>query len=201
VKSIKIIQEEVNHLNEFVRECLDFVRPVVQHRLVKLDINEVLSVIINMVYHMFEELSPKIKVTTEMSPHLPRVDGNYEEIKKVFLNIVKNAFEAMDGGGELIIRTQFKSDPAPGYIEAVFIDNGGGIKKENMKHLFRPFFGTKLRGTGLGLAVCHRIIVERHHGKILLESEEGRGTKVTVELPISQEYKPDEQGSSQEPGK
>ena len=66
----------------------------------------------------------------------------------------------------------------------VISDRGSGIRKEDMKHLFAPFFTTKLRGSGLGLAICHRIIVERHNGKINVESEEGRGTKVTIELPI-----------------
>jgi signal transduction histidine kinase len=90
----------------------------------------------------------------------------------------------MGEGGELSIKACFKSDPSPGYIEIVFIDNGSGIKKENIKHLFNPFFTTKFRGTGLGLAICRRIIVERHNGKVYIESEEGKGTKVTVALPI-----------------
>ena len=59
-----------------------------------------------------------------------------------------------------------------------------GIRREDKKHLFSPFFTTKLRGSGLGLAICHRIVVERHSGKMDVESEEGRGTKVIVELPI-----------------
>ena len=83
----------------------------------------------------------------------------------------------------LTIRACRKSD-SPTYIEIIFIDNGIGIKKENLSKLFNPFFTTKLRGTGLGLAICRRIIVERHHGKIYIESEENKGTTVTVELPI-----------------
>jgi signal transduction histidine kinase len=199
-KSIKIIQEEIDHLSEFVRECLDFVRPPAQHRLVKFDINEALPVVINIIHHMLEELSQKIRITTETSSQLPRLNGNYEEIKQAFLNIVKNAFEAMGDGGELTIMTRFKSDPSPGSIETVFIDNGCGIKKDDMKRLFHPFFSTKRRGSGLGLAICQRIIVERHHGKIHVESEEGQGTKVTVELPLSQEYESDVQVPPQKSG-
>ena len=199
-KSIKIIQEEIDHLSEFVRECLDFVRPAVQHRYVTFDINEVIPVIMNIIHHMFEDLSPKIRVTMEMNSPLPKVSGNYEEIKQAFLNLVKNAFEAMDDGGELIIKTQFKSNPSPGTIETVFIDSGCGVKKEDMKSLFHPFFSTKRRGSGLGLAVCQRIIVERHHGKIHVESEEGRGTKVTVELPLRQEPPSERQTMPQKPG-
>lgn len=181
-KSVKIIQEEVHHLNEFVQECLNFVRPPTKSHFLEVEINEVIASVINMISHMFEELSKKIKITTELYPHLPKVFANYDEIKQAFLNIVKNSFEAMCEGGELIIRTRY---PHPGWVEIVFADKGSGIKKENMEKLFAPFFTTKLRGTGLGMAICQRIIVERHHGKIHVVSEEGNGTTITIELPVS----------------
>lgn len=135
-KSIKIIQEEVHHLNEFVQECLDFVRPPTKSHFIEVEINEIISVVINIMSHMFEELYKKIRITTDMDPQLPKVYANYEEIKKAFLNIVKNSFEAIGEGGGLIIKAGLKSDPYPRYIEIVFIDNGMGIKKENMKSLF-----------------------------------------------------------------
>ena len=185
-KSVQIIQEEVYHLNEFVRECLDFVRPPAKSRFVEIDINEIIPVIVNITFHIFEELSEKIKINTETEPTLPKVYANYEEIKQVFLNIAKNGVEAMSEGGELKIKTSFTPDPYPGFVEVIFIDNGSGVKKEKMKNLFQPFFTTKIRGTGLGLAICRRIITDRHHGKIHIESEEGKGTKVTVELPCGQ---------------
>jgi signal transduction histidine kinase len=185
-QSIKIIEEEVNHLNEFVQECLDFVRPPTKSQFIEVEINQVISVVINMISHIYGELIKKIRITTEIVPQLPKVYANYEEIKMAFLNIVKNGVEAMEEGGELIIKACFKSDPSAGYIEIVFIDNGSGIKKENIKYLFTPFFTTKLRGTGLGLAICRKIIVERHNGKVYIESEEGKGTKVTVALPIGE---------------
>ena len=185
-KSVKIIQEEVQHLSGFVQECLDFIRPPVKSRFIKVDLNEVISVVINILFHIFEELSRKIKIRQDLQQKLPKVWVNYEEMKQVFLNIVKNSFEAMNEGGELIIRTHSKAEPAPGWVEVVFTDNGPGIKKENLSSLFQPFFTTKPRGTGLGLAICHRIIAERHNGKIFIESEEGKGTIVKVELPKTQ---------------
>lgn len=185
-QSIKIVQEEVQHLNDFVQECLDFVRPPRRGRFIDVEINDVISVVINMMSHMFEELTGKMRITMDLAPKLPKVQANYEEIKQAFLNILKNSFEAMEGkGGELIVKTSFKSDPDPGHIEIVFIDHGLGIKKENLQYLFSPFFTTKLRGTGLGLAICRRIIMERHNGTIHVESEEGKGTAVTVELPVA----------------
>jgi signal transduction histidine kinase len=184
-QSIRVIQEEVHHLNEFVQECLDFVRPPSKSRLVEVDINELVSFIVNTTPHMFEELSGKIKVNTDLAPTLPKIRANYEEIKQAFLNIVRNGFEAMDEEGELFIKTSLKSDPDSGWVQIVFIDDGSGIKDENLQFLFHPFFTTKPRGTGLGLAICRRIIVERHNGKIHIGSAEGQGTTVTVELPVS----------------
>jgi signal transduction histidine kinase len=184
-QSIRVIQEEVHHLNEFVQECLDFVRPPSKSRLVEVDINELVSFIVNTMPHMFEELSGTIKVTTNLAATLPKIRANYEEIKQAFLNIVRNGFEAMDENGEFIIKTSFKSDPDFGRVQIVFSDDGSGIKDENLQFLFHPFFTTKPRGTGLGLAICRRIIVERHNGKIHIESAEGKGTTVTLELPVS----------------
>jgi len=185
-QSIKIINEEVQHLNEFVQECLNFVRPPNIVRLIEVEINEVISVVMNIISHMFESESKKIRIVTEMDSHLPKIYVNYEEIKQAFINIVKNAFEAMPEGGEFTIKTCRKS-AASKYIEIIFIDNGIGIKKENLGKLFSPFFTTKLGGTGLGLAICRRIIIERHHGKISIESGERKGTTIKIELPIGRQ--------------
>src|SRR4030042_2349128 len=140
-QSFKIINEEVQHLNEFVQECLNFVRPPNIVRLIEVDINEVISVVVNIISHMFESEYNKIRISTEMDPHLPKISVNYEEIKQAFINIVKNAFEAMPEGGELTIKTRCKSD-SPKQIEITFRDNGTGIKKENLSKLFSPFFTT-----------------------------------------------------------
>ncbi len=182
-RAVGIIKEEVGHLNGFVQECLDFVRPPVKSRLTEVDVNEVAGVVINVVFYMFEDLSKKIQLTKDFDRNLPRITANYEELKRAFLNILKNSFEAIRENGEIHVQTKFISDPAPGAVEISFSDNGAGIRKENLKNLFTPFFTTKLRGTGLGLAICHRIIAERHGGKISIESEEGNGATVTVQLP------------------
>ena len=152
-------------------------------RIAEVEINEVISAVMNIISHMFESESRKIRIEMDMHPELPKIYVNYEEIKQAFLNIVKNAFEAMPDGGQFTIRTRDKSGP-PKFIEVTFSDNGIGIKKENLSKLSNPFFTTKLRGTGLGLAICHRIINERHGGKIHIESEENKGTTIRVELPV-----------------
>src|SRR4030066_1870889 len=189
-QSVKVIQEEVQHLNEFVQECLDFVRPPSESRFVEIDVNEVISFIVNTMPHRFEALSQKITVTTELASRLPKFFGNYEEIKQALLNIVRNGLEAMDEGGELIIQTSLQLEPKPGWVRVALVDHGLGMKEENLQFLFHPFFTTKPRGTGLGLAICKRVIVERHHGKIQIESLEGKGTTVAGELPIERRSRP-----------
>jgi signal transduction histidine kinase len=189
-RSVKIIQEEVQHLNDFVQECLDFVRPLTRSRFMEVEINEVLSVAINIVSHMFDELSKKIRIHLDTDPGLPKVYANYEEIKRAFLNILKNGFEAMENGGEITIKTEHNPGSFPGTVEILFTDTGAGIKEEKLKNLFSPFFTTKPRGTGLGLAICRRIISERHNGKIDVESKEGKGTTVKVELPTGPPKEP-----------
>jgi len=183
-RSVKIIQEEVQHLNDFVQECLHFVRPLTKSRFVETEINEVISVVLNIISHMFEERSARIKIRTDLDPQLPKVYANYEEMKGAFLNILKNSFEAIEENGEITIKTIFQASPYPGAVEVLFTDNGTGINKENLKYLFSPFYTTKVRGTGLGLAICRRIVVDRHKGKIQVESEEGKGTTIRIQLPL-----------------
>ena len=183
-RSVKIIQEEVQHLSDFVQECLDFVRPLTKSRFIEVEMNEVISVAINIISHMYEDRSRKIRIHTDLDPQLPKVYANYEEMKSAFLNILKNGFEAIEENGKITIRTSFNSNSQSGTVEILFTDDGMGIKKENVNDLFSPFYTTKVRGTGLGLAICRRIIVERHKGKIQVTSEGGKGTTVKVELPM-----------------
>jgi signal transduction histidine kinase len=184
-RSVQIIKEEVHHLTDFVQECLDFVRPVNRRVFTEININELLAVVLNIAHHIFAEDGHKIKVTTDFTPGLPAIQANYDELKQAFLNIVKNNFEAMlEQGGELQVISKGHPDPEPGWVEVRLIDQGPGINAENVRNIFVPFFTTKLKGTGLGLPICHRIIVERHGGRIDVESEEGQGTRIAVHLPV-----------------
>jgi signal transduction histidine kinase len=181
-QSIKIISEEVDHLNNFVQECLNFVRPPNVVRITRIDPGEVISAVVGLISQMFPSESGNIRINVRIDPELPKVYANYEEIKQAFLNIVKNGFEAMPNGGELSIEA-FPSSGSPGNIDILFRDQGTGMKKDVLHSLFNPFFTTKPRGNGLGMALCRRIVVERHQGKIHVESEENKGTTVKVELP------------------
>jgi two-component system NtrC family sensor kinase len=106
------------------------------------------------------------------------VDG--DQMRQVAINLILNAGAAMQGDGVLTVRTMLDGE---GYVKMVFSDTGAGIAGEYLEKIFEPFFTTKEKGTGLGLAITKQI-VEQHQGKIAIESEVGKGTTVSVRLPV-----------------
>jgi signal transduction histidine kinase len=118
----------------------------------------------------------QIQVKSPDCPVLVEADG--ELILQVFLNVILNAIEALEPGGRLTVQLRLRNRKA----EAVFSDSGCGVSSEDLQRLFNPFFTTKEKKLGLGLAVSHRI-VDAHHGLIQVKSQPGRGTVVTVALP------------------
>ena len=131
-------------------------------------------------------LKPKlggITIHKELDKSLPRIPGYPAELNQVWTNLIDNARDAMDGSGTLTIRTRREDDCAVVEIE----DTGPGIAPEVRKRIFEPFFTTKPvgHGTGLGLDVSFRVVVNRHHGDLRVESEPGR-TVFTVVLPMTE---------------
>ncbi|MGC1402897.1 MAG: ATP-binding protein [Thermodesulfobacteriota bacterium] len=187
IQSLRIIREEVQYLSGFVQKCLDFIRPLNKNFWIEIDLNELILQCVKMITYMYQEAIGAIKIDTHFDPYLPKVYANYEEIKEALLNLLKNSIEAMDQSPskELTIKMVNKTHHDSGWVDIIIGDNGSGIKKENINNLGIPFFTTKLRGTGLGLAICHKIIVDRHKGKMMIESEEGKGTTITLRLPVN----------------
>jgi two-component system NtrC family sensor kinase len=130
-----------------------------------------------------------IAIVRELDPALPSVVIDPSQMQQVFMNMLINAAEAMDGGGVLTISTQY--DRAARAIAVRFADTGHGISKENLERIFDPFFTTKEvgHGTGLGLAISYGIVKE-HHGSIAVDSEVGAGTTFTVRIPRRTEEGP-----------
>jgi len=131
-------------------------------------------------------LKPKLSGITihkELDKTLPRIPGYPAELNQVWTNLIDNARDAMDGSGTLTIRTRREDDCAVVEIE----DSGPGIAPEVRKRIFEPFFTTKPvgHGTGLGLDVSFRVVVNRHHGDLRVASEPGR-TVFTVVLPMTE---------------
>ncbi|NPV87836.1 MAG: PAS domain S-box protein [Anaerolineae bacterium] len=139
------------------------------------------------------------ELETDLDPNLPLVWCRIDEINQVVLNMIVNASQAIqevlpkDGGqkGSIRIATRCKDDR----VQIVIADSGAGIPEDIRSRIFDPFFTTKGvgRGTGQGLALAHSIIVQKHHGRILVDSQVGRGTTFTIELPIGSQ----EEGESE----
>ena len=147
------------------------------------DLNKVILDTLSLLEHQFK--TAQILVDTHLDEELPPIQGNPGKLQQVFLNLLLNAKEAMPGGGQLRISTQFN-----GHVEASIADSGAGIAPEHLKRIYDPFFTTKAmpkpgerRGTGLGLAVSYGIIQE-HAGKIHVESAIGAGTTFHLEFPL-----------------
>ncbi|RLQ90619.1 ATP-binding protein [Falsibacillus albus] len=141
--------------------------------------------VLNQVMVLMEAEANMQGVELVLNNHLEEVVfimADQNQLKQVFINIIKNSLEAVKIEGEVEINVERNSAE----VTISIVDNGIGIEKARMSTLGEPFYSTKEKGTGLGLAVCFKII-ERHQGNIHIESEKGAGTKVTVVLPIMQE--------------
>lgn len=166
----------LNRIAGIIRSLLDFAQissPVFNR---PIDINKAIEDSLLMTSHHI--LSNNIKVVKRLNPQLPLARDN--GLKLAFINIIKNACDAMAGGGTIKVSTGMKN----GHIEVRFRDTGCGIPEEIHKKIFEPFFTTKElgKGSGLGLAICYDII-QRHNGKIFLEKTKGKGASFVIELP------------------
>ena len=150
-----------------------------QAPLLEVDVHEGLE---NTLVIMQHKLKKGVTVKREYSPNLPRIEAYASELNQVWTNIIDNAVDAMNGRGEIKLRT-YEEDHR---VIVEITDNGPGIPQEIQSRIFEPFFTTKApgHGTGLGLHISHDIIANRHHGQLLVESKPGE-TKFRVILPVN----------------
>ncbi len=177
---LDLIGGESRRCGEIVRNLLTFSRTAPMN-VQTTDINSVVDRAIRLVHHQLEMTG--IELQLEVDDSLPAVPCDSAQIEQVLLALIMNAIDAMPHGGNLWIRT---SMPADGdRVEIEVRDDGSGISPEVLPHLFEPFQTTKEQGhgVGLGLAISHSI-VERHQGRIEVESELGKGTTFKVILPV-----------------
>jgi len=132
-----------------------------------------------------------VKVEERLDPDLPDLTGSEDRLQQVFMNLISNAAEAIEASrGERVLTIQTQPLPEKECVSISFSDTGVGIPPENLPKLFEPFFSTKKKGkgVGLGLSVAYGIIQE-HGGSIQVQSEVGRGTTFTIELPLKTNQK------------
>lgn len=179
-KYIHEIKRESKRCKKIVQDLLSYARTP-KPALEPTDLNEVLTQIIDFAANHTD--MHHVSVERDLTPQLPLVMADGDQLRQVAINLILNAGAAMERGGVLKVSTGLDDG---GWVVITFADNGAGIPEEHLDRIFEPFFTTKPRGTGLGLAIT-RQIVEQHHGRIALESEVGRGTTITVRLPVQQE--------------
>ncbi len=172
-----LLKSEISRLNRTLDSMLTYTR--MKLVLDECTVTAEISRIMNLLYAQAEKNSVRINLFFKEDIVI-RVDC--DKMRQVFINLILNAIEAMEHGGKLdILFTHTDNN----YVEIVFKDTGPGIPPEHIQSLFRPFFTTRKNGTGLGLAISKRI-VEEHKGKLLVQSEPGKGTVFTVRLPWNQ---------------
>ncbi len=197
-QSVATIVEQIESLRRIAVEFSQFAR-MPERRLEMADVNAILEESIK----QYEQTAgEKVEIRKMLDRAIPTLRLDRDEIRRVFLNLIENAMQAMPGGGTLTVRTSrswgskvattkaFRissrppgSEPLRASIEVSFTDTGLGIDPENSDKLFEPNFSTKTQGSGLGLAICKNII-DGYAGEIVIESTPGEGTIVSVRLPL-----------------
>jgi len=173
--SIQVCQDEVKRLDGIISNFLDAIRPRPPD-LAETNLADVLGEVL--AFQQRELADRGITVEAETPAALPPVMADRSQLKQVFFNLIKNATEAMVPGGRLRIAARTDDDS----VFLAFGDSGAGIRPEDLVRLFQPYYTTKPGGHGLGLMIVQRIMRE-HGGHVGLESKEGVGTVVTLQLP------------------
>lgn len=179
MKEVERVEKILNHILTYTHE-----EPIV---LKELDLREVMEESLSM---MAEELrSEHLQLFKEFSEHLPKVKGDYYQLKQAFFNLISNAYEAMNGRGRLTIRIHpFFRNGTPS-VRVEVEDTGAGIPPESLHHIFNPFYSTKENRLGLGLPILHRVMAF-HQGQIEVHNRPGKGVMFLLTFPAQEEKQP-----------
>jgi signal transduction histidine kinase len=174
--SLKTISFHINRISEILKQLSGFSKmPIGEPR--QCQINEIIESSINLI--QYDKKAKEIDIIEKLSPSLPEVSIDCNQLSQVFVNLILNAIDAMPNGGELTVKSFVKRNN----IVIQFKDQGLGIPKENLIKIFDPFYTTKEKGTGLGLAVSYNI-VKKMNGTLTVESEVNKGSTFTITIPI-----------------
>lgn len=170
---VETISAEVNRANDVVTDMLDFARinsPALCPVILRDVIDECLST---------ADGPANVEIVTDYQRGMPKVMADVDQVRRVFMNLITNAYEAMSTGGRLSISTK----SCDKYAQIRFEDTGVGISDDDFGKIFDPLFTTKVKGTGLGLAICHQVM-EKHGGSIDASKNPHVGATFTLKLPL-----------------
>ena|SRR5271157_3950486 len=183
INDLEFSLKELKRAENIVKSVLGLSRQT-QVYVEDVDINANIEDALRVLHNQYKDSGVIIK--KDFDENLPKVNGNFANLGQVFMNIIKNAIQALpDGNGTVFLKTRYKRDTNTVTIECQ--DTGTGIPDDILKDIFKPFFTTKVvgSGSGLGLYISHEII-KKHEGLISVSSKPGRGTTFTIDLPVKQ---------------
>jgi len=173
---LQIVTDESAKLDKMVKDMLSFARHA-PLQLEEVDVGDLAQEVKGILDAEFRDKGVQLVCQVHGRPRKLSLDR--QRVTRALTNLIHNALQASTRGGEVRIEVEYKEDAVQVRVE----DKGGGISKEHLDHIFKPFFTTKHQGTGLGLPITQRI-VEEHEGEIRIESTLGNGTRVLLSFPV-----------------
>ena len=180
---LSISQEGIGQIEKFIKELLDFTR-VSELNLDRFSIEQILDESIKTLADTLE--LKKVVLEKNYKEGLPQVLVDADKLKQVFLNILRNAYEAVEEKGKISIFLSLLKEREESKIRVFISDNGSGIPEENRETIFEPFYTTKASGIGLGLPIARKII-EQHRGTIRVKKNAAQGTSFEILIPTEEE--------------
>lgn len=179
---LEIIIKEVDRISRLSQEMLNSARDPQLSQYVAVQINDVIEQSVK--DFKMEKYLLQAYIELRIEPDLPMIWGEPERLKHVMMNLLYNAYQALDNSGYIYIDTNLEGD----WVKIRVSDTGSGIAPDRLERIFDPFYTTKLEGNGLGLAFVHSII-DQHWGYVEVKSDPGRGTIFSIKLPIREKVK------------
>ncbi|MBP8955361.1 MAG: GHKL domain-containing protein, partial [Armatimonadetes bacterium] len=174
-RNAQIIVEEVERLERILGDLLDFSKPS-EPELSMIQLGPILESVAESI--RYDARAEDVKVQLDLAENVPDVLADPKQVRQILQNLVNNALEAMQQAGTLTLGLAERNGAVEMYVQ----DTGEGIPVERMEQIFDTFYTSKPTGTGLGLALCKKLVAQ-HGGELLVESEEGRGARFTVSFP------------------
>lgn len=176
-KLMNIVIREIDRLNNLISEFLEYVRPS-QALEDEIQLDSLLNEVVELA-SMNPQLNTQVKVISDYKIN-SKIMGQRNKLKQAFLNIIINAYQAMENQDQAVLHIE--TGELPTHVWVKIRDTGVGIPKETVPHIFEPFHTTKAKGTGLGLAITHKVF-ENHNAQVEVESEPNMGTQFKMIFP------------------